>query len=94
MPALLIENNSQYDMAIGQFHALPLRNRFVDFVRLPAEPVVFLYRPRGQQITLMRGTVALLHVFQMNLWLMYLFVGVERIDWHMNLEVDDLNAFA
>ena len=68
-----MDNNSQYDMIIGPFIATQERLRLVDMLQLPSEPINLLYRPRGRQITLAQGAVALLRVFRLELWLAYLF---------------------
>ena len=70
---LLIGNDSQYDMIIGPFTATRERLRLVDMLLLPSEPINLLYRPRGHQTTLVQGAVALLQVFRLELWLVYLF---------------------
>ena len=66
-------NDSQYDIIVGSFAALEERLRFVDMLLLPSEPINLLYRPRGHQTTLVQGAVALLQVFRLELWLVYLF---------------------
>lgn len=73
MPELLLGNNSQYDMIIAMFVATKERSRLIDFVHLPTQSLNVLYRPRGQQITLVQGAIALLRVFRPQLWLAYSF---------------------
>ena len=60
-------------MIIGPLIATQERLRLVDMLQLPSEPMNLLYRPRGRQITLAQGAVALLRVFRLELWLAYLF---------------------
>lgn len=59
-------------MIVSSFLATRERLRLVDILLLPSEPINLLYRPRGRQITLVQGAVALLRVFRLELWLVYL----------------------